>query len=87
MERKINGAEDYEPIEVRLSPETTPIAYSNRVKDLICSGMDREDAERMALEPIELELYYEVEWGLFAVESGAADSCCFYSPYSKEEYL
>ena len=33
---------------------------------------------------IELELYYEKEYGLFAVESGAVESGTIYSPYSAE---
>lgn len=85
---KINNAENYEPIMVQLSKEKTPIAYNNKLEELIENGMSKEEAEKYINEsPIELEIYYEKEYGLFAVEIGAADSGSFYSPYSKEEYL
>ena len=33
---------------------------------------------------IECEIYYHKHSGLFAVECGAVESCCVYSPYSGE---
>lgn len=53
---KKNSANNYEPIMVYLTPDKTPIAYRNKMKCLINSGMSREEAERVALEPIGLEL-------------------------------
>lgn len=83
MEDKLilNGAEDAEIIMIRLTPEKFPIAYANKVKCLMLSGLSEEEAEKMAMEPIDLELYYEVGVGLMAVESGT-----IYSPYSGELY-
>lgn len=45
-----------------------------------------EEAERMANEPIDLELYYEAGVGLMEVESGAVGAGTIYSPYSGKLY-
>lgn len=79
---KLNNAEDYEPLSVYLTPEKTPIAYQNKVECLKLAGHTEEQAKIIALEPIELEIYYEVGIGLFAVESNAADSSIIHSPYT-----
>lgn len=70
MKRKlvINSAKDAEIISVRLSPDKTPIAYENKVRCLMLSGLSREEAEKVALEPMDLELYYEIGAGLMAVD-------------------
>lgn len=65
---KQNSAENYEPVNVFLTPDKTPIAYQNKVQCLMSSGMTEAEARKLALEPIELELYYEVGRGLFAVD-------------------
>lgn len=83
MEEKLilNSIEDAEIISVRLSPDETPIAYENRVRCLMLSGLSREEAEKVALEPMDLELYYEIGVGLlFVIEfwrgrDGAIMSC------------
>lgn len=82
-----NSADNYEPITVCLTPDKTPIAYRNKVKCLMSSGMSREEAERAVLDPIELELYYEVGWGLMAIETDAVESFeSIFSPYTGEEF-
>jgi hypothetical protein len=88
MEDKLilNSVEDAEIIMVRLTPEKFPIAYANKVKCLMLSGLSEKEAEKMAMEPIDLELYYEVGVGLMAVEPGAVESGTIYSPYSGELY-
>lgn len=84
---KKNSASNYESIMVRLTPDKTPIAYRNKVKCLMSSGMSREEAEQVALEPIELELYYEVGSGLMAIESEAVEaSGSIFSPYTGDEF-
>lgn len=54
-ELKLNSAEEAELILIRLTPEEYPIAYANKVKCLMLSGLSKKEAERMAMEPIELE--------------------------------
>lgn len=75
MEEKLilNSAEDAEIISVRLSPDKTPIAYENKVRCLMLSGLSREEAEKVALEPMDLELYYEIGAGLMAVDPAAVE--------------
>lgn len=73
-ELKLNSAEEAEVVLIRLTPEEYPIAYANKVKCLMLSGLSKKEAERMAMEPIDLELYYEVGVGLMAVEPGAVEA-------------
>jgi len=82
---KINKAEECETIKVQLSKEKFPIAYQNKLKELVdCKAFDtQEEAEKWINEnPIELELYYEIGSGLFAVEAEAVESCELQSPYT-----
>ena len=72
-ELKLNSAEEAEVILIRLTPEEYPIAYANKVKCLMLSGLSKKEAERMAMEPIDLELYYEVGVGLMAVMHRGAE--------------
>lgn len=88
MEEKLilNSIEDAEIISVRLSPDETPIAYENRVRCLMLSGLSREEAEKVALEPMDIELYYEIGVGLMAVDPAAVESGTIWSPYTRELY-
>lgn len=86
---KKNTAENYESINVRLTKDRFPIAFNNKVEELIEEKAfnTREEAEKWLSEtPIELEIYYEKGKGLFGVEAEALDNVgvdiC--SPYSKE---
>lgn len=81
---KLNNSDDYESIKVKLSPIETPKVYELRVQDLMIGGLSREAAEKKALEPYELELYYEPGVALFAVDPEAVDSGTIYSPYTAE---
>ena len=54
-ELKLNSAEEAEVILIRLTPEEYPIAYANRVKCLMLSGLSKKEAERMAMKPIDLD--------------------------------
>ena len=92
MAFKLNSIDNYEPIKVKLSEIENPIAYNNKIEELVEQGcyssIEKAKADNKEFE-IELELYYEKDYGLFAVESGAVESGTIYSPYSKdigEEY-
>lgn len=82
------STETYEHTNVTLSKEKTPIAWENHVQDLVKSGHSREDAEKYACEPIEMEMFYEQGAGLFLVESGATEchGLCK-SPYTGAEIV
>lgn len=72
-------------IEVHLSEHQHPVAYSNKIKELLQTGLDREQAAQfLATNPFRLELYYETGSGLFAVESEAlsGNAQSIVSPYS-----
>ena len=83
---KKNDSEHYESVEIVLDPIKFPIAYAAKVNELIGCGLSKEEAEKEALRPIEMELYYENELGLMLVESEAVESAPIYSPYTKEQY-
>ena len=84
---KLNSTETYEPINVVLTKNLTPIAYNNKIKELVEQGCypTKEEAEKA--HPhfiIECEIYYQKNIGLFAVESEAVEYCDIYSPYTGE---
>lgn len=84
---KLNPSDAIESVSVRLSEDKTPVAFRNKVQELVEAGMTESEARKFILEtPFVLEIYYEKGYGLFAVESdtleGCAESIC--SPYSQE---
>ena len=82
---KMNNADNYESINITLSRENTPIAYQNKLDELMeCKAFDThsEAEEWLSETPIELELYYEKGYGLFGVESEAVENAELQSPYS-----
>ena len=87
MAVKLNNADNYEDIVIALTKSKTPIAYANKIEELVEQGLypTKEDAEKdNPLFSIECEIYYDRHSGLFAVESGAVESGTIYSPYSGE---
>ena len=84
----INDENKYESINILLSREKYPIAFEKYVKDIMKGGMTREEAEKYASEtPIELELYYQVGFGLFGISSDYVENVeSFVSPYNGDEY-
>jgi hypothetical protein len=71
-----------------LTKEKFPKAFAAKVDELIEEGVcaTKEEAESVIADmEIELELYYEKGYGLFAVESEAVNSGTVFSPYSGEE--
>ena len=88
MAVKLNNSDTYEHLcNVVLTKDKFPIAYENKVQELIEEGCvdSREEAEAQIKDmEIELEIYYEKGTGLFAVESEAVESGTIYSPYTGE---
>ena len=84
----INDENKYESVNIILSKEKYPIAFEKYVKDIMHGGMTREEAEKYASEtPIELELYYQVGFGLFGISSDYVENVeSFVSPYNGDEY-
>jgi len=87
--RILNHGDSYESIgEITLTKDKFPIAFENKVEELMEQGLTREEAEKSVSEmKIELEIYYEKGIGLFAVETEAVVCTPIFSPYTKEEYV
>ena len=82
---RLNNADEYEPLKVQLTERDTPIAFQAKIDELMEQGaFENEDEAKKWLSntPIELEIYYEKDNGLFAVESEAVESGTIYSPYT-----
>jgi hypothetical protein len=74
-----------ETINIRLDREHTPIAFQSKLKELMDQKVfdtEQEAIDFIESEPIELELYYEEGYGLFAAEAEAIESGLVISPYS-----
>lgn len=88
---KVNPAEQYESILVILDEKKYPIAHQMKLEELMEQGaFESVEAakEWINTNPIELELYYEKDAGLFAVEAEAVESIShtLCSPYTKAEF-
>lgn len=60
--------------------------YERKKYELINSGMSDDEAENWLLTtPIQLELFYDIDRGLFAAEAEAIDCCEIYNPYTGKE--
>lgn len=87
MAVKLNNSDQYEPITIKLTKADTPIAYQNKIDELVEQGCytNAEEAEKdNPVFEIDCEIYYDKHKGVFAVESGAVESGTIYSPYSGE---
>lgn len=85
---KLNNAETYEHLcNVKLTKEKFPKVYEVKLNELIKNGLPKEEAEEYLMEnEFELELYYSVNYGMFAVETDAIDGgATIYDPYTGEE--
>ncbi len=81
---KKNKAENYESILVYLDENRTPLAFNEKLKELMEEGaFDNENDARSYIltNPIELELYYHKGYGLYGVESDAVEYADIYNPY------
>ena len=80
METIVTYPNEPETIYVYLSEAKHPTAYNAMKKNLIDNGLSELDAEKAIREGIELEVIYEQNQGLFAVENEAIDTIV--SPYT-----
>jgi hypothetical protein len=75
-----------EVIEVLLTKSKTPIAYELKCNELIKEcGMTQSEAETFLLQPLQLELVYSYNLGLWAIESEALESTDPFCPYTGTE--
>ena len=88
---KVNAPEQYESFMIILNENKYPIAHQKKLEELMEQGafVSVEAAkEWINTTPIELELYYEKNAGLFAVEAEAVEDIphTLCSPYTKAEF-
>jgi len=87
---RANDADNCESIMITLTREKYPIAFKAKLEELMEEGAfetEDEAIDWIESNPIELEIYYEKGYGLFAVESEAVESNGTYSPYTKSEIV
>lgn len=76
------------PIQVVTTSDTNPEIFHRRVKCQMLSGLSQEEAERVvSTTPLELELFYEIGLGAFAIDAEAVSNTPLYSPYTGKEIL
>lgn len=74
------GAEEI--FELYLDPVKHPVAFDNKVQELMDAGMSRVEAEQfIRTTPFVLEAYYSPKQGLFLVESEAIEFNDIHNPY------
>ena len=79
-----------EVIYVTLTPGVYPIAFKNKVDELMeqkVFNTKKEAEDWVRATPIALEIIYEKHSGLFAVESEAIETDTCSSPYSKTNII
>lgn len=79
--------DDYDTsIKVITTSDTNPVIFRRRVKCQMLSGLSQEEAERVvSTTPMELELFYEIGLGGFAIDAEAVGNTPLYSPYTGKE--
>lgn len=91
MSMILNDSDKIETINITISEEKMPIAYNNKIKELMSLGDYKTVEEAKADNPyfnLDMEIYYEINNGFFMVEAEAVDSYAeIYSPYNGEECL
>jgi hypothetical protein len=87
MAVKLNSAENFERLIIIVDKEQYPIAYRNKIEELVEQGcyntIEKAERDNPTFE-IDCEIYYDKHSGLFAVECEAVESGTIYSPYSGE---
>lgn len=84
---KLNPAEVCEQIIIVLTKDEYPVAYNNKIEELVEQKLypSKEAAERHNPKfELYCEIYYHKDCGVFAVEQGAVESSTIYSPYTGE---
>lgn len=91
MPIEVNDKFHIESVNIQLSRDKTPIAFKNKLNELMeqgCFETEEEAIEFIESAPIKMELYYEKGHGLIMVESEALDNNWdVFSPYTKEPFI
>lgn len=85
-DRLVITDDEGEVFEVITTPTVNPEMFRRRVKCLTLSGLSQEEAEKfVASTPLQLELFYDVGLGAFAIDAEAVGNTPLYNPYTGEE--
>lgn len=71
---------------ISLNPTDVEIYEVQIVNNVLKIKEETKKAEKVALEPMDLELYHEIGAGLMAVDPAAVESGTIRSPYTGELY-
>ena len=75
-----------ETVDVWTTPDTNPETFRRRVQCLMLSGLTKQEAERdVAAAPMQLELFYEIGLGGFAIDAEAVGNTVLYNPYDGQK--
>lgn len=86
----IKAQNEPETLHIVLTPFNYPTAFENKVTELLEQEVfkTREEAREWVIKtPIVLEVFYEKNNGLFAVESDAVECNICSSPYTKKDII
>ena len=87
---RMHNVTEYESVMIKLDREHTPLAFQNKLNELMnCGAFDNEDEAIKWIEetPFEMEIYYEEGYGMFMVEAEAVEAGGVCSPYSQKEIV
>lgn len=86
--KKLAITDACETVTIKLDRTKHPIAFRRATLSLMESGLTEKQAEALiGSQGFEMELFYEGDNGLFAVESEAVENTPIYSPYTQEVLL
>ena len=86
--KKLAITDACETVTIKLDRLRHPIAFRRATLNLMDSGLTEKEAESIIeCQGFEMELFYEGDNGLFAVESEAVGNTTIYSPYTQEALL
>lgn len=85
-DRLVITDDEGEVFEVITTPTVNPEMFRRRVKCLTLSGLSQEEAEKfVASTPLQLELFYDVGLGAFAIDAEAVGNTPLYNPFTAKE--
>jgi hypothetical protein len=82
-ESQITYDNSAEVVDIYLDPNKHPKAFGLKKEELVSAGLSEKNAETFIMTtPIQMELFYSKDRGLFAVESEAVGNTDVYDPYT-----
>ena len=83
---RLADVDEVEAFDFYLDEAKHPRAFKTKLRELIESGLDEDAARKFIRDtPFVMEVYYDLNRGLFMVESEAVESTEIYNPYTGVE--